>query len=170
VLLWSAACGQAAGDEPLRLRATVVRPGGGGGGGAGAPDTVRFALPAQAHRCSDGRSLVFESASHKGNGILVVLRYGDSLVAGSFPLLAPGDTVTPRGATVAVRYMKRDVAHGLTLDSGVVELRPARNSLGARVHGSGLEDAARVALDAAYAGVPAPPPFPADTVPCRYQP
>lgn len=156
--LGAAACGgRGAGDEPLRLRATVVHP---------APDTIRFAVPAAAQRCGDGRSLLLEGAGERGNGVLVVLRYGDSIALGSFPLLALGDSLTPRGAAVAVRYMKGDVAHGLALDSGAVDLTAARDSLAARVRGSGLEGAVRIALDAAFTGLP----LATDTVPCRFQP
>jgi hypothetical protein len=131
-----------------------------------APDTVRFAVPAVAHRCSDGRSLLLEGAGERGNGVLVLLRHGDSIAPGSFPVLAPGDSLTPRGAAVAVRYMKGDVAYGLALDSGAVELTAASGSLDARVRGSGLETAVRMALDAEFTGLP----LATDTVPCRVQP
>ena len=157
--LGAAACGGrgAVGDEPLRLRATVVH---------AAPDTIRFAVPAAARRCGDGRSLLLEGGGERGNGVLVLLRYGDSIAPGSFPVLALGDSLTVRGAAVAVRYLKGDVAHGLALDSGAVDLTAARESLTARVRGSGLESAVRTTLDAAFTGLP----FGADTVPCRFQP
>lgn len=139
------ACGggtEAGGAEPLRLRATVGHP---------YADTVRFALPAVARRCADGRSVLLEGASERGNGVLVLLRAGDS--PGSFPLLAFGDSTTPRGARVAVRYMTRDVAHGFTLDSGVVEVTVSGAALGARVRGTGLEGGTRATLNAEYTGV-----------------
>jgi hypothetical protein len=134
-------------------------------------DTIHFAAPAAALGCSDGRSLLLQGAGEHGNGVLVRLRYSDSLGPGSFPLMALGDSITPRGANVAVRYMKGDVAHGLALDSGGVDLTATGDALAARVRGSGLEGGVRVAVDAAYAGVPLPPPPPTgDTVPCRFQP
>ena len=146
-------------DERSRLRATVVRP---------EFDTVRFAVPAAAHGCSGGRSLLLQAGDEHGNGILVLLRYGDSVASGPFPLIALGDSITARGANVAIRYMKGDVAHGLALDSGGVDLTATGAALAGRVRGSGLESGIRVAVDAAYAGVPLPPP--GDTVPCRFTP
>ena len=131
-------------------------------------DTVTFAVPAAAHRCSGGPSLLLQAADDHGNGVLVLLRYGDSLVTGSLPVIALGDSITPRGSNVAVRYMKGDVAHGLSLDSGAVDLTMSGGVLAARAHGSGLETSIRVAVDAAYADVPLP--ASADTVPCRLQP
>lgn len=110
--------------------------------------------------------MLLEGAGGRGDGVLVLLRYGDSLASGSFPLLAVGDSLIPRGAVVAVRYMKGDVAHGVALDTGAVELTAARDSLAARVRGSGLENAVRIALDAAFTGLP----FATDTVACRFQP
>ena len=165
IVALSAACGSggggggAAGDEPPRLRATVVRP---------EPDTIHFSAPAAALSCSDGRSLLLQGAGEHGNGVLVRLRYSDSLGSGAFPLIALGDSVTPRGANVGVRYMKGDVAHGLALDSGGVDLTASGDALAARVRGSGLESGVRVAVDAAFAGVPLP--SSGDTVPCRFQP
>jgi hypothetical protein len=129
-------------------------------------DTVRWAAPAVARPCRDGRSLLLEGASERGDGVLVLVRYGDTLDAGPFPLLLLGDSLSPRGAAVAVRYMTNDVSHGFTLDSGVVELRPARDAFGARVHGTGVDNAVQVELDAEYAGVP----LTSDSVPCGFQP
>jgi hypothetical protein len=97
-----------------------------------------------------------------------MVRYGDSLTAGRFPLIAIGDSLTPRGANAATRYMKGDVAHGVALDSGAVDLTAAGAALGARVRGSGLEGSVRVAVEATYDGVPRP--TPGDTVPCRFMP
>ena len=149
--------GGTAADEPVRLRATIVRP---------HADTVAFAVPAAAHRCSGGPSLLLQATDERGNGVLALLRRGDSLATGSFPLIALGDSITPRGANVAVRYMQVDMAHGLSLDSGAVDLTATGDALTARVQGSGLEGGARVKVEATYAGIPLPPP--GDTVPCRF--
>jgi hypothetical protein len=143
--------------EPGRLQATVMRP---------LFDTLHFAVPAAAHHCAGGRALLLEAASEQGNGVLVLLRYGDSLAVGPFPLIALGDSVTPRGANVGVRYMKGDIAHGVSLDSGAVEVTAVGDALAARVRGSGLEAGQRLGVDAAYTGVRRPPP--GDTVPCGY--
>jgi len=146
-------------DEPARLRATLLPP---------HSDTLRFAVPATAHHCTDGRALLLEAADQRGNGMLALLRYGDSLRSGPVPLIALGDSLTARGANVAVRYMKTDVAYGISLDSGSVEVTATGDVIAAHVRGSGLEGGVRVAVDAVYAGVPRP--AAADTVPCRYQP
>ena len=159
VALGAACSGGTAADGPPRLRATVAPP---------HADPIVFAVAAAAHRCSGGPSLVLQAGDEHGNGVLVVLRRGDSLAYGSFPLVALGDSITPRGANVAVRYMMVDIAHGLSLDSGAVDLSVTGGALDAGVHGSGLEGGARVKVDAAYAGVPLTPP--GDTVPCRFIP
>jgi hypothetical protein len=131
------------------------------------PDTIQFVAPSAAHACDDGRSILLEGADERGNGVLVRLHYRDSLTSGPFRFIALGDSITPRGANVAVRYVKDDVAHGLGLDTGAVDLTATGHALAARVRGSGLESGIRVALDAAYAGVRFPP---ADTVPCGFEP
>ena len=143
--------------EPGRLQATVMRP---------LFDTLHFAVPAAAHHCARGRALLLEALSEQGNGVLVLLRYGDSLAIGPVPLIALGDSVAPRGANVGVRYMKGDIAHGVLLDSGAVEVTAVGPALAARVRGSGLEAGQRLGVDAAYTGVRRPPP--GDTVPCGY--
>jgi len=90
---------------------------------------------------------------------------GGSPAAGPWPLLQRGDTVSPRGATVGVRYMMKDVARGFTLDSGGVEVRATGPVLTVVARGTGLETAAagRVALEASFDAVP----FETDTVSCR---
>jgi hypothetical protein len=143
-------------SPPQRLGATVIRP---------PKDTVGFALPATAHHCDDGLSLLLEAATPLGNGVLVRLRHGDSLISAAYPVIAPGDYST-RGAQVAVRYMLRDVAHAFAVDSGSVEVQLTRRALDARVRGSGLDGFVRTPVTAEFKGVP----LAADTVPCRYQP
>jgi hypothetical protein len=143
--------------EPARLHATVMRP---------LFDTLHFAVPAAAHHCAGGRALLLEAASEQGNGVLVLLRYSDSLAVGPVPLIALGDSVTPRGANVAVRYMKGDIAHGVSLDSGAVDVTATGDALAGRVRGSGLDAGQRIGVEAAYAGVRRP--SPGDTVPCGY--
>jgi hypothetical protein len=146
-------------DEPARLRATLIPP---------HSDTLRFAVPAAAHLCNGRSALLLEAADHHGNGMLALLRYGDSLRPGPISVIALGDSLTPRGANVAVRYMKSDVAYGLSVDSGSVEVTEAGEVIAARVRGSGLEGGVRVVVDAVYGGVPRPGAD--DTVPCQYRP
>src|SRR5258706_7913229 len=99
--------------QPLLLDAMVAFP---------PRDTVRFSLPATTHRCADGRTVLLEAVNPEGSGVLVRLHFRDSLVSGSYPVLAPGDTTTP-GAVVAVRYLLRDASHGFYFDTGAVQVR-----------------------------------------------
>jgi hypothetical protein len=106
--------------------------------------------------------------SEGGNGVLVWIRSGDSIAAGEFPLLARGDSSSTHGATVAVRYMIGDLAHGFTLDSGGVSLSSGGGALSAVARGSGVEvgGRGRVALEASFTSVP----LGSDTVPCQARP
>jgi hypothetical protein len=146
-------------DEPLRLQATVAFP---------PRDTVRFALTATARYCGDRRSLLLESISPQGMGVLARLHYGDSLIAGSYPITAPGDSVTIPGAQVAVRYLVRDVTHGFAVDSGSAQLQLSAGTISVHIDASGLENAIRTPTWIDFREVPLP--ARADTVPCRYQP
>ncbi len=108
--------------------------------------------------------MVLEAIAH-GHGALLWLRSGDSLGLGDYAPLTRGDSTTPRGAMVAVRWMSRgEDARGVTLDSGRVTLTRTRDGVAASARGSGLEPAAgqRVALVVTFEAVPAP----ADTVNC----
>jgi len=101
----------------------------------------------------------------QGNGAVVWLRSGDSLGLGDYAPLTRGDSTTPRGAMVAVRWMTRgEDARGVTLDNGRVTLTRTRAGLGASARGSGLEPAAgqRVELVVTVDAVRPP----ADTVNC----
>jgi hypothetical protein len=146
-------------DEPLRLLATIAFP---------PRDTIRFALPATTHRCTGGRSLLLEAISPQGGGVLVRLHYGDSLIAGSYAIAAPGDSITVPGAQIGVRYLNREVAHGFTIDSGSVEVQPTAGTITTHIQGTGLENAIRTPAWIDFRDVPLAPP--SDTVPCRYQP
>jgi len=82
--------------------------------------------------------------------------------------LQRGDTVSPHGATVGVRYMMGDAAHGLPLDSGTVEVRRAGGVLTIVARGTALDASAagRVGLEASFDAVP----LEADSVSCRPRP
>ena len=105
--------------------------------------------------------------SSEGNGVVVWLRAtaADSLVDGTWPLLQRGDTVSPRGATVGVRYLFHEVAHGLSLDSGTVDVRETARAFTVVARGSGHETmaAGRVALAASFDAVALEP----DTASCQ---
>jgi hypothetical protein len=132
-------------------------------------ETTRFDAPATAVRCGHSKpgGLLLQG-SEGGNGVLVWIRSRDSIAAGEFPLLARGDSSSTHGATVAVRFMVGDLAHGLTLDSGGLSLAPAAGVLSASARGSGVEvgGQGRVALEASFTSVP----LGSDTVPCQVRP
>jgi hypothetical protein len=129
-------------------------------------DTIRFDLPAATRHCSDGRSLLLESLGPEGSGVLLRLRYRDSVIPDSFPIIVPGDNTAFPGATVAIRYFIRDTPHGYVLDSGSVHVRRAGNMIDARAEGAGLENAIRIPARIEYHDVP----LGTDTVPCNYEP
>lgn len=150
--MFGGACGRA--DPQGNVRAIVTRP---------PKDTVRFTAPARASRCNAGPGLLLQGSTG-GNGVAIWLRSPDSSASRPWPLLQRGDTVSPRGATVGVRFVVGDVAHGLSLDSGSVAVVGAASALTVMASGTGLEGAAgRVAVQATFAAVPVGP----DTVPCR---
>lgn len=118
-----------------------------------AADTVRFEARAVAHRCAGGRGVLFEAVG-AGNGVLVWLRDPRDSMLDTFPVVGARDSVTYRGAVVALRFVVHSVVHSVALDSGVVVVaRP--DSTGARalrLLGSGLDVAggARAGLDASF--------------------
>jgi hypothetical protein len=145
-------------DQPASLDATIA---------FGARDTVRFSLPATTHRCTDGRTILVEAVTAEGNGVLMRLHFRDSLVAGSYPAVPPGDTTATR-AVVAVRYLLRDAPHGFFFDSGAVQVRRERARISGRADGSGTESGIRTPTHIQYHDIALP--ARTDTVPCRFQP
>jgi hypothetical protein len=156
-----AACG-GRGARTGRLRALAAR---------FPRDTARFETEASAARCGgSGPGGVLVQGTEGGNGVLVVLRPGDSLV-GELPLLARADSTTRRGAIVAARFMIGEGGHGVALDSGTVSVAragQAGDALTVHVAGSGTDMAGggRVRVEASFAAVPVSP----DTVPCQLRP
>ena len=142
-----------------RVRVWVTRP---------PRDTVRFETPARARRCSGGRGkgggILLQGASG-GNGVAVWLRTPDSIASGPWPLLQRGDTVTARGAIVAVRYSVAEYAHGTSLDSGAVRVTLQGGVVTLVARGSGLDavGGGRLAVGATFDAVP----LAADTISCR---
>jgi len=144
------ACRAATGDTDGHLSARV---------GYSPRDSVRFETPAWLRRCGGARGFVLEGEV-RGNGVLVWLRPGESLPSGRYPVLTRGDTLTPRGAVVAARFMTRDIAHGVVLDSGWVTVKANRGTgvegerlqVSAEVGGAGLEIAGgrRVRVEAEF--------------------
>ncbi|HEV2750437.1 MAG TPA: hypothetical protein VGV12_07940 [Gemmatimonadales bacterium] len=157
-----AACGSASTQQRAAVvRALVIR----------APkDTVHFTAPALASQCVGGSGHgVLLRGSSGGNGAIVWLRTADSLApGGTWPLLQRGDTVSARGATVGVRFMLGDIAHGVALDSGDVTVSAVHPAVTLTVRGAGLAVAAagRVTAEVAFEAVP----IGTDTVSCRAHP
>jgi hypothetical protein len=127
-------------------------------------DTVRFTAPATASHCARGGGVVLEGATG-GNAAMAWLRTPDAVAAVTWPLLQRGDTVSPRGATIAVRYLLGDIAHGATMDSGSVVVTLTAHALTIRASGTGLE-ASRLGLEVTFDAVPVG----SDTVPCAPRP
>lgn len=143
--------------QPLLLDAMVAFP---------PRDTVRFSLPATTHRCADGRAVLLEAVSPEGSGVLVRLHFRDSLVSGSYPVLAPGDTTAP-GAVVAVRYLLRDASHGFFFDTGAVQVRLEAGKVGGHIQGSGTETGIHTPTRIDYRDVPVA--LVTDTTSCGFQ-
>ncbi|MGH7568824.1 MAG: hypothetical protein ACREL9_07630 [Gemmatimonadales bacterium] len=154
----------------LALCAGCERAASAGGGGTGRlqvvvtrleRDTVRFEAEAAASPCKAGPSgraggaLLLQGVA-QGNGMLVWLRFDDSLAPGEYGPLSRGDTAAPRGAIVATRYTIGGVAHGFVLDSGALVLERAGSRLTGRVAGGGVElgGVGRTRLDARFERVP----------------
>jgi len=97
-------------------------------------DTLQFTADAWARRCGEGRGFLLEGVVG-GNGVLLWLHSGDSAVEGEYPVLARGDTITPRGVVGAVRFMLQNSDRGATLDSGVVTVSSAGGRIDAQAHG-----------------------------------
>lgn len=132
-------------------------------------DTVRFEARARASRCvGPGKGGLLVRGAAGQSGVIVWLRYPDSLTSGAWSLVQRGDTVSARGAVVGARFLVSDLAHGVALDSGAVQVSRAGRDLTIVVRGSGLEalGASRAGLDATFDAVP----LGEDTVTCRAEP
>ena len=157
--VWGTAC-RGAFARPGRVRVWITYP---------PRDTVRFEAPARARRCSGGRGGVLLQGANGVNGAAVWLRTPgalDSIASGPWPLLQRGDTVTPRGAIVAVRYTRGDFAHGAPLDSGGVRVTRAGRRITVVARGSGFDPSGsgRLLAEATFDAVP----LGADTISCRF--
>jgi hypothetical protein len=118
------------------------------------------------YRCAGENSILLEAASPEGSGVLLRVRYRDSLVSGSYPVTMPGDTGAGPAAIVAVRYFVREASHGFVLDSGTVNVERRGGNVGAHIKGSGIENGIHTPARIEYRDVP----LRTDTVTCAYQP
>jgi len=134
-------------------------------------DTLRIDAPARAVRCTGPRAQVggglLLQGVNGGAGVVVWLRGQDPITVGAWPVLQRGDTLTPRGATVGVRFMMGDIAHGAPLDSGTVWVTRADSAVALVARGTGTEtlSATRMAVEATFDAVPVG----TDTASCRHQ-
>jgi len=129
-------------------------------------ETVYFDAPGQARRCA-GKSRqpgVMIEGIALGNGILMLAR-GLDTGSVSYPVLPRGDSTTYRGSMVSSRYMLNEIARGVALDSGTLQLQHAANQFSGRVAGSGLDYTVgrRVSLEVTFDSVP----MMAETIPCQ---
>ena len=101
-------------------------------------DTIRFRAKAAAYRCQASRGTLFEGISF-ASGVLVWLRGANDSATGAYPVRGMRDTVTRRGATVAVRFAAQSVPHTVSLDSGTVLVTDSAGSRWVDITGSGLD-------------------------------
>jgi hypothetical protein len=144
-------------EEPLRLNAAIVFP---------PRDTIRLSLPVTTYRCTNGSSLLMQAASPEGSGVLVLLRYRESLGSAPFPVVPPGDT-RARGAVVVVRYSLREATHFFAFDSGSVQVTREGDKISGHIQGSGVQNAIHTPTTIDYHDVELP--GPADTASCVVQ-
>jgi len=149
------ACGRGPGER-ASLEARLV---------LSARDTLRIRARASAHYCHPRGVLLF--AIDGGSGVLVWARDSGLVTSGDYALLTRGDSITPRGAMVSVRFVNGEAGRGVTLDSGKVTLSRDGGRIGARARGSGLEPTGgvRLGLDATFESMP----LARDTTTCRQQ-
>jgi len=134
-------------------------------------DTLRIDAPVRAFRCTGPgaqiRGGLLLQGANGGNGVVVWLRTRDSVTTGPWPVVQRGDTLSPRGATVGVRFVTGDAAHGAPLDSGTVWVTRADSAVALVARGTGTETltsthmAVEATFDAVLVG--------RDTVSCRFQ-
>ncbi|HET8713932.1 MAG TPA: hypothetical protein VFM23_09670 [Gemmatimonadales bacterium] len=144
-------------SPPVRLQTTIAFP---------PKDTFQLGLPALTRWCSDRQSILIESLSPEGSGVMMRLRYRDSLHSDSFPIVLPDDTGAVPAATVALRFFVDDTPHGYTLDSGGVHVERTANAIVLSGTGVGVEKAMR--MRAWFESEPVP--LGTDSVPCNYSP
>jgi len=152
------ACAPADPVQPvLRLDATIAFP---------PKDTIQLSLPATTAWCKNGRSLLVESLNPEGSGVLVRLRYRDSLTSDSFQIVMPDDTSAATGAVVALRFFQHDTPRSYTLDSGRVHVRRTGDAISVSSIGAGVESAIRIRAQIVSRDIP----IGRDSVSCSYAP
>jgi len=140
---------------PLRLDAMIAFP---------PKDTIRFSLPATSSWCTDGHSLLLEALDPEGSGVLVRVRYRDSLTSDSLSIVPPDDTAAVPAAIVGLRFVVHDTPRGYSLDSGRGHLQRQGSNIRVCAAGTGVESAIRIRAQLESRDVP----LGTDTVPCTY--
>jgi hypothetical protein len=140
---------------PLRLDAMIAFP---------PKDTIRLSLPATSSWCTDGHSLLLEALDPEGSGVLVRVRYRDSLTSDSLSIVPPDDTAAVPAAIVGIRFFVHDTPRGYSLDSGRVHLQRQGSNIRVSAAGTGVESAIRIRAQLESRDVP----LGTDTVPCTY--
>ena len=102
-----------------------------------AKDSTVYTVFDVAHTCKGG-GVLFDAVSG-AYGVLAWVRSPAPLAAGAYPLLGRADSITPRGAVVAVRFIWHDIAHGFPVDSGTLTLTKAGSAYRGRIQGSGTD-------------------------------
>ena len=139
---------------PFRLDAMIAFP---------PKDTIRLSLPATSFWCSDGHSLLLEAVHPEGSGVLVRVRYRDSLTSDSLPIVLPDDTAAVPAAIVGIRFFVHDTPHTYSLDSGRVHVQRQGTNIRVSADGTGVESAIRIRAQLESRDVP----LGTDTVPCN---
>ena len=129
-------------------------------------DTIRFEVPARTQWCREGRALLLEALNPEGSGVLLLLRYRDSVTSDSFPIVPTGDTTTIPAAAVGIKFFTHDTPRGYTLDSGLVHVRREAGAIAITLAGSGIENAIRIRTRIESQDVP----LGTDSVPCDSSP
>ncbi len=111
--------------------------------------------------------MLVQAFNPEGSGVLVHLRHPDSVGAGTYRIVSPGDTAGST-AVVAVRYQLRETTHAFAADSGTVEVRSNGGKLSGRIQATGTESGIRTPTRIEYHDIPSP--AAADTVSCARQP
>ena len=141
----------------MRLDATIAFP---------PQDTIRLSLPASTSWCDDGHSLLLEAVHPEGSGVLMRVRYGDSLTTDSLPIAVPDDTAAVPAAIVGIRFFLHDSPRSYSLDSGRVHVQRQATSIRVTAAGTGVESAIRIRAQLESRDVP----LGTDTVSCPYAP
>jgi hypothetical protein len=149
--LAAAACTSEPVAPPPSVKAAVLR----------TTDTVHFEARAAVYRCEGAKGVLFEAIG-AGSGLLVWVRDPRDSIVDTFAVIGVRDSLTRRGAVVAVRYVAEAVPYTVSLDSGTVVVARA-DSGGARgagvtIRGSGLDvrGGVRTAVDASFDALPPP--------------